>query len=80
MANAPWYTFSWLQNFGTIDPQGNYYKPDVNVQAPGYAPITALLPGTVTSVQNTSFGQTTITVKLDKAINSLASHTFYEHL
>lgn len=76
----PWYTFSWLGNFGSIDPQGNYYKPDVNVQAPGYAPITALLPGTVTSVQNTSFGQTTITVKLDQAINSLASHTFYEHM
>ncbi len=78
--SSPWYTFSWLENFGTIDPQGNYWKPDVNVQAPGGAPITALLPGTVTDVRRTGFGQGTITIKLDQAINSLATHTFYEHL
>lgn len=76
----PWYTFSWLENFGTIDPQGNYWKPDVNVQAPGGYPITALFPGTVTSVQQTSWGQNVVTVKLDQALNYLATHTFYEHL
>lgn len=76
----PWYTFSWLENFGTIDPQGNYWKPDVNVQAPGSYPITAILPGTVTSVQQTSWGQNVVTVKLDSALNYLATHTFYEHM
>ena len=83
MANytgQPWYTFSWLENFGTIDPQGNYWKPDVNVQAPGGTPITALFPGTVTSVQQTSWGQNVVTVKLDNALNYLATHTAYQHM
>lgn len=76
----PWYTFSWLENFGTIDPQGNYWKPDVNVQAPGQYPITSLFSGTVTSVQQTSWGQNVVTVKLDNALNYLATHVAYQHL
>ncbi len=77
---APWYTFPRIDNFGQIDPQGNYWKPDSNIQVPGNYPITALLPGTVTSVQTTSFGQTVVTIKLDSPLNSLATHTFYEHM
>src|ERR1700738_704718 len=80
MADQPWYTYNRIDNFGQIDPQGNYYKPDSNVITPYGAPITALLSGTVTSVQRTGYGQTVVTVKLDKAINSLATHTFYEHM
>jgi murein DD-endopeptidase MepM/ murein hydrolase activator NlpD len=77
----PWYTFPRIDNFGTIDPQpGTGWKPDSNIQIPGNYPITALLPGTVTSVQRTGFGQTVITVKLDNALNNLATHTFYEHM
>lgn len=79
-SNAPWYTYPRIDNFGTIDPQGNYWKPDSNIQLPGYYPITALLPGTVTSVQTTQWGQTVVTVKLDAPINSEATHTFYEHM
>lgn len=63
-----------------IDPAGPYWKPDTNVQVPGYYPIAAILPGTVTSVQQTGWGQTVVTVKLDNALNSLATHTFYEHM
>lgn len=63
-----------------IDPAGPYWKPDTNVQVPGYYPIIAILPGTVTSVQQTGWGQTVVTVKLDNALNSLATHTFYEHM
>lgn len=76
----PWWDFSRIDNFGTKDPQGNYWKPDTNVQIPGNYPVTAILPGTVTSVQRTGFGQTTITIRLDRPLNTLATHTFYEHL
>jgi murein DD-endopeptidase MepM/ murein hydrolase activator NlpD len=79
---APWYTFPRIDNFGQIDPQGNFWKPDSNIQLPGGYPITALLSGTVTSVQPTTNwgGQSVVTVKLDTPLNSLATHTFYEHM
>lgn len=77
---APWYSFNRIDNFGSIDPQGNYYKPDSNILTPPGYPITALMSGTVTSVQRTSWGQTVVTVKLDNALNNLATHTFYEHM
>lgn len=80
MTQAPWWTFPRIDNFGMIDPAGPYWKPDTNVQVPGYYPIAAILPGTVTSVQQTGWGQTVVTVKLDNALNSLATHTFYEHM
>lgn len=79
-SQAPWYTFPRIDNFGTIDPAGPYWKPDSNIQLPGNYPVTALLPGTVTSIQTTSWGQHVVTIKLDSALNSLATHTFYEHL
>ena len=80
MAQAPWYTFPRIDNFGLKDPAGDFWKPDSNVQIPGNYPITALLPGTVTSVRQTDFGQTVVTVKLDHALNDLATYTFYEHM
>lgn len=77
----PWYTYPRIDNFGTQDPQaGTGWKPDSNIQIPGLYPITALLPMTVTSVQVTGFGQTVVTGKLDTPLNSLATHTFYEHM
>jgi murein DD-endopeptidase MepM/ murein hydrolase activator NlpD len=77
----PWFTFPRVDNFGQIDPQGNFYKPDSNIQLPGGYPITALLSGTVTSLQpTTSWGQSVATIKLDTPLNSLATHTFYEHM
>jgi murein DD-endopeptidase MepM/ murein hydrolase activator NlpD len=79
-ANFAWLKFPRIDNFGSIDPQGNYWKPDSNVLTPSGYPITNLYPGTVTSVQRTGYGQTVVTVKLDNAINSLASHVFYEHM
>lgn len=79
MAN-PWWTYPRIDNFGTTDPQGNYWKPDSNIQLPGSYPVTALLPGTVTGVQQTSWGQVVVTIKLDVPLNMLATHTFYEHM
>jgi hypothetical protein len=77
----PWYTFNRIDNFGTQDPQGPFWKPDSNILLPGNYPITALLPGTVTAVQNVSWGgQTVVTIKLDSPLNALATHTFYEHM
>lgn len=77
---APWYTWPRIDNFGQKDPEGNYWKPDSNIQIPGNYPITALLPGVVTSVQRTTYGQSMVTIKLDSPLNSLATHTFYEHM
>jgi hypothetical protein len=80
LSSQPWWQFPRIDHFGSIDPAGNFYKPDSNIQIPGYYPIAALLPGTVTSVQNTGFGQTVVTVRLDNPLNDLATHTFYEHM
>ncbi len=80
MAQQPWYTYPRIDNFGTIDPEGPYYKPDSNIQIPGYYPVTALLPGTITSLQSTGYGQDIATIKLDQPLNQEATHTFYEHL
>lgn len=77
---APWYTYPRIDNFGQIDPQGNYYKPDTNVLVPSGYPVTALLSGIVTDVRRTSWGQQVVTVKLDKPINGLATHSFFEHM
>lgn len=79
-ANFAWLQYPRIDNFGTIDPQGNYWKPDSNVLTPPGYPITNLYPGTVTDVRRTSWGQTVVTVKLDRAINPLATHVFYEHM
>lgn len=81
-----WVNAPRIDNFGTLDPLCSktpnkcYWKPDTNIQIPGYTPIGAILPGTITSVQQTGFGQTVVTVKLDNPLNSLATHTFYEHM
>lgn len=81
----PWYQYPRIDNFGSIDPQrgannSTYWKPDSNVLTPPGYPVTALLPGTVTSVSRTSWGQSVVTIKLDKALNRLANHIFYEHM
>lgn len=80
MSSAAWYTFPRIDDFGTLDPQGNYWKPDSNIQLPANYPVTALLPGTVTSIQTTSWGQHVVTIKLDQPLNDEATHTFYEHM
>lgn len=76
----PWFSYPRIDNFGSIDPQGNYWKPDSNILCPAGYPVTALLPGVVTSVSRTNWGQSVVTIKLNKPLNSLANHTFYEHM
>lgn len=81
MASGPaWYTYPRIDNFGQIDPEGNYYKPDSNVLTPYGYPITALLSGVVSNVQYTSWGQTVVTIRLDNPLNALATHTVYQHM
>lgn len=81
MASQPWWTFPRIDNFGTIDPAGPYWKPDTNIQVPGDYPIQSLFSGVITSVQQgTSWGQDVITEALNNPINSEATHVFYEHL
>lgn len=78
--NPPWYTYPRIDNFGAIDPQGPYYKPDSNILTPPGYPVTALLPGVVTSVQRTQWGQTVVTTRLSRPLNGLATHMFFEHM
>lgn len=78
--NFAWLSYPRIDNFGQIDPQGPYWKPDSNVLTPSGYPITNLYPGTVSSVQRTSWGQTVVTVRLDNPLNALATHTYYEHM
>ena len=81
MASGPaWYTYPRIDNFGQIDPEGDYYKPDSNVITPFGYPITALLSGVVSNVQYTSWGQTVITIRLDNPLNNAATHTVYQHM
>lgn len=80
----PWYTFPRVDNIGSPDPFGGFPKPDSNIQVPPNYPITALLSGTVSGINSPSgvtppFGAV-ITIKLDHALNSLATHTAYLHL
>jgi len=89
MTNIPWWSaqFSRIDNLGGYEPEsppagsaGFYVKPDTNVQLPPNYPIEAISPGTVTSVQHTGWGQTVVTVRLDQAINDLATHHAYQHM
>jgi murein DD-endopeptidase MepM/ murein hydrolase activator NlpD len=80
----PWYTNSYVDNYGSPDPYGGFPKPDINVSVPAGNPITALFSGVVSGVDNPSGGVPpwghVVTVKLDNAINSIATHTAYLHL
>lgn len=80
VGHAPWWFFKRIDNFGMRDPAGPYWKPDTNVQIPGLYPVVNLLPGVVTNIRQTSWGQTVVTVKLDSPINGLATHEYYEHM
>lgn len=84
MPEQPWYKFPRIDAYGSPDPFGGFPKPDSNVQVPDGYPITALLAGTVTGI-NAPDGSmpvwgASITIKLDKPLNSLATHTAYIHL
>lgn len=76
----PWWDFPRIDNFGQIDPQGAYYKPDSNILTPSGYPIISPVSGVVTSVQRTDYGQTVETILLNTPINPLATHVFFEHM
>lgn len=75
-----WWTFPRIDNLGGVEPFGGFPKPDSNIQIPaGYA-VEALLPGTISGIDTSSAWGASVTVKLDRPINSLATHTAYLHL
>lgn len=76
----PWYTYSRIDEIGTPDPYGKFPKPDSNIQVTDGHPVTALLAGTVTNIDRTSAWGCAVTIKLDKPLNQLATHTAYLHL
>lgn len=75
-----WYTFPRIDNLGGVEPFGGFPKPDSNIQIPTGYPVTALLPGTVSGIDKASAWGCSVTIRLDKAMNSLATHNAYLHL
>ncbi len=75
-----WYKYPRVDAIGTPDIYGNFPKPDSNIQLSAGHPVTALLAGTVTDVDRTSAWGCAVTIKLDKPLNQLATHTAYLHL
>lgn len=83
-----WWDAPNINNWGSYpDPQGNFPKPDVNFILPANSPIAAILPGTVSGVNQPpnknlpfpAFGAV-VTVKMDQPINQLATHYALLHL
>lgn len=78
-----WWQYPRVDNFGAYpDPVGNYPKPDSNIDAPAGTPITALAAGTVTSVRLQPWAPRSwsITIRLDKPYNTVATHTAYNYV
>jgi hypothetical protein len=75
-----WYTYPRVDAIGTPDPYGGFPKPDTNIQLPDGYPVTSLFSGLVTGVDSTSGWACSVTIKLDKPINALATHTAYLHM
>ena len=81
----PWYSYSRIDNYAVFpDPDGSFPKPDSNIQVPAGQAITALASGVVSGINapdgsNPNFGQV-VTVKLDNALNPVATHMAYLHL
>lgn len=82
-AERPWYTYPRIDNFGVYpDPVGLYPKPDSNIDVPAGVPITALASGVVTGARAQPWGPEaySITVKLDKPLNAVATHMAYNYV
>lgn len=80
ISSLAWVQQPRIDNLGQPDPYGGFPKPDSNIQTKTFQPIGALLPGTVTNVDTSSPWGYAVTVKLDKPLNNLATHTAYLHL
>jgi hypothetical protein len=81
-----WYQYPFDSGFGTYPdplPGANYPKPDANFAGiPNGTPITALAAGVVTGARAQPWGPEaySITVKLDKPLNSVATHMAYNYV
>ena len=81
-SDAPGTSYGQVQDPACQGQPNCYLKPDVNIQVPSGTPITALLPGTVTSVRDQGWndGGLSVVIKSDQPINNLATHTAYNFL
>jgi len=83
VANA-WFSYPFDNPAGETEPFGGGAKPDSNVQCPDGTPITALLSGTISGLNGPSGEMpawgAAVTIRLDKPINQIATHTAYLHL
>lgn len=80
-----WWNYPRIDNYGGVDPQGNFKKPDSNILVPHGYPVASIEPGTVSGINTPnsnaipSFGAV-VTIKLDNPVNSLATHLAFLHL
>lgn len=67
--------------FGSYpDREGKFPNPDVNFSAPKGTAFTAPVSGTITGIDTTSAWGPVITVQMDSAYNSVATHFAFLHL
>ncbi len=80
----PWYMYSREDGYGQPNDggsgMGNFSKPDSNINAPSGTAITALSPGTVTSINTGVYWGDSVTIKLDSAFNRIATHSAYNFI
>jgi murein DD-endopeptidase MepM/ murein hydrolase activator NlpD len=78
--HKPWWQFPRVDNLGGVEPFGGFPKPDSNIQVPAGYPVEALLSGTVSGTNQSDAWGASVTIKLDRPLNNLATHTAYLHL
>lgn len=79
-----WYQYPRIDNYGLPDPFGGFPKPDSNIQCPAGTPVTSLFSGVISGINSPSgvvpdWGAS-ITIRLDKPINAIATHIAYLHM
>lgn len=80
-----WWDAPIIDNWGQYpDPEGPFAKPDLNILLPANYPIVAPLPGKITGINapdgSVPFFGATITVRMDKPINTVAVSYSFLHL
>lgn len=79
-----WWNFNRYDHLGEPDKYGGFPKPDTNILTPDNYPVANILNGVVSGINSPNgsipdYGAV-VTIKLDKALNSLATHIAFLHL
>jgi hypothetical protein len=79
-----WYEYPRIDNYGFYpDPFGPYAKPDSNIECGAGIDVTSLASGVISGVvhsPNWGIGTDSVTIRLDKPINAIATHMAYNFI